>query len=237
MYLSRKRGKLRPAEKTDDDDVAISAHMVIDFDTDPNALRYAVGLEDHEGLSRSRIQALLEAEIKKHVPEVTGITEEGQEKVGAPKLILSAHPGELMKAGEMIPVQIDVVRQTPRRTMVADHVDPYVEVSERRILKLVHEGTAEQLREGLVRFVRRLKGQYPQHRFRVKWTSDASPDVVGTTEVQPGERPERLLERALTRTVNIAGFRNLPDASEKIVDRLANRMLDVVREIGKEGRP
>ncbi|WP_156963867.1 hypothetical protein [Muricoccus aerilatus] len=237
MYLSRTGGRLRPAEKTDDDDVAISAHMIIDFDTDPTALRYGVGLEDHEGISRTRIQSLFDAELKKHLPEVTGITPEGQEKVGAPRLMLSAHPGQMMKEGEMIPAQIEIVRQIPRRTMVADHADPYIEISERRVLKLVREGPIEQLQTELVAFVRRLKRKYPEHRFRVRWRNSVSPEVVGTTQVEPQERPERLLERAMTRTVTLSGFRNLPDASETIVDRLASRMLGAVREVGREGRP
>lgn len=229
MYLNRKKFELRPADKDEEEDVAISSHMVIDLGVPQNHKRYPVALEDHEHLSRSRIQKFLQDLMVDHMPPVTAVISEGVEKSGPPKVIMDAHPGRIMSRTDLAPAEIDLVLRTPRRAMVADDVDPYRQVVERRVFKLVRDGPMAELRQAAVDFVTQLRQKFPKHVIRVRWRDPDEPQRAEVTKVDPLQRPEALLERALTRTIHLTGFRGLPDATEKIVTRLATRMLEELR--------
>jgi hypothetical protein len=237
MYLNRGQARLRSAAKADDEDVAISSHLVIDFDVLPGMMRYPTGFEDNEGISRTRVKAFLVSLLKDYLGEVEAVLEEGISKTGLANVIMDSRPGRLIKESELKPIEIEMVKQLPRKQMTADSRELYREISDRRILRLVREGTAQQLQRDMVLFVKRLKGQYPQHRIRVRWrdANDADgPDEV--TKADPLERPERLLERALSHTVTLDGFRGLPDATASVLPTLAERMLQELRRIASEDR-
>ncbi len=237
MYLSRNAAALRVAAKNDDEDVAISAHLVIDFGVPSGAMRYPAALEDHETVSRLRIQSLFQKLLKQYLPSVTAEVAEGVGKTGEPKLIMDAHPGRKITGTDLKPFEIELIKQTPRQQMTASHVDPFVQSVERRLFKLVHDGTAAQLRAGAVSYATKLRGLFPEHRIRIRWRDpDNRADAGATTIVEPGERPERLLERALTRTEHLEGFRGLPEATPTVISRLAQRMLESLRAMAVEDR-
>ena len=238
VYMKRGKASLRPAIKDEDEDVALSAHLVIDFDVSAGVTHYPAGLEDHEGISRSRIQALLQRLLQDYMPDVVAVLDEGIEKPGRPKLIMTSHEGRPIKATDLKPMEIELIKQRPRRAMMASSGPMYYEVSERRVLKLAHDGTPATLRAAVVKFVTNLRRNYPDHRIRVRWRDPENREEPGeVTQLDPLERPERLLERALTRTEYLEGFRSLPDATNTIIARLADRMLEVVRAVAEEERP
>jgi hypothetical protein len=140
MYLKRGGTGLRAAAKDDDEDVALSAHMVINFDVPQNTMRYRVALEDHEGVSRTRIQALFQTLLQENLPSVTAVLAEGVTKPGPPRVHLDAHPGRLMGQTATKPVTIDVVKLTRRRTMTAGVSDAYYQAMDRRVFKLARDG-------------------------------------------------------------------------------------------------
>lgn len=237
MYLSRSAAALRAAAKSDDEDVAVSAHLVVDFEVSSGALRYPAALEDHENLSRLRIQLLFQKLLQNYLPTVTADVAEGVGKTGQPKIILDAHPGRKISGTDLKPVELELIKQTPRKQMTASHVDPFVQSIERRIFKLVHEGSAAELREAALAYVKGLRGRFPQHRIRIRWRDPADKvDTGSVTLIEPGDRPERLLERALTRTEHLDGFRGLPDATQTVNVRLALRMVESLRTVAAEDR-
>jgi hypothetical protein len=230
VYLKRDGTGLRTAEKYDDEDVALSAHMVIYFAMPQNVMRYRVALEDHEGISRSRIQPLFQTLLQQCLPSVIGVTEEGTPKTGAPRVLLDAHEGRLMRDTENKPAAIEVIKLTPRRTMVADAADAYHQTSDRRYFKLVREGAPAELRDLMVAKARELRGEFPDYNIRIRWESPDDPNHrTEVTRIDPLQDPRTLLERATTRDILIDGFHNLPQATDKIVQRLADRMLDELR--------
>jgi len=234
MYLNRSQLDLRPATKSDDEDVAISAHMIVDFDVPLNSMRYPTALEDHEGLARTRVQKLLQDLLQKHMPPVTAIISDGVEKTNPPKVIMDARPGRIMGKTELAPVEIELIKLTPRRTMTADAADPYYQASERRVFKLAKQGALADLRDQAIAFVRKLRSERPDHTIRIRWRDPDDPQESEVTKLDPLDRPERLLERALTRTVHLTGFRGLPDATDKVVQRLADRMVEALRSAVSE---
>ncbi len=234
MYMNRRRGGLRPAAKSDDEDVAISSHMVIDFDVPQNSMRYPTALEDHEGIARTRVQKYLQDLLQQYMPPVTAIVGEGIEKTNPPKIVMDARPGRIMGKTGLSPVEIEVITLSPRKVMVADSADIYYQASERRVFKLAREGRLSDIRDEAMGFVRKLRKNNPDHTIRIRWRDPDNPRDSEVTKVDPIDRPERLLERALTRTVHLTGFRNLPDATDKIVQRLADRMVEALREAVSE---
>jgi hypothetical protein len=235
MYLSRSQLALRPAAKNDDEDVAVSSHMVVDFDVPQNSTRYPIALEDHEGIPRWRVQKVFQELLQNHMPVVSVVVGDGIEKSNPPKIYMDARPGRVMQKTDLKPVEIEVVKLTPRKVMIADSADPYVEASERRVFKLVREGVLAEIRDEAVAFVKKLRKKNPNHTIRVRWRDPDNPSDSEVTKLDPlDERPERLLERALTRTVHLSGFRGLHDATDKIVTRLADRMLEALREVVSE---
>ena len=234
MFLKRQAMMLRPAEKDDDEDVAVSAHMVIDFEVPVGSMRYRTALEDHEGIPRLRIQRLFQALLQSHMPPVTAVLEDGLTRVGPPKVVLNAHPGRLIADTSAKPVEIDVVKLTPRKALVADAVDPFYQSVDRRVFKLVRDGLVEELRMRAVEKVRELRHDFPDHRIRIRWRDPETNGIDEVTQLDPLDRPERLLERAMTRTVLLSGFLNLPEATNKVVVRLAKRMLETLRQTAAE---
>jgi hypothetical protein len=230
MFLKRGIMELRSAAKDDDEDVALSAHMVIDFDVAPESMRYRAALEDHEGISRSRIQSLFQTLLQDHMAPVVAFLEDGITKVGPPKVVLDAHPGRVIKDTSAKPVEIDVVKLTRRGALVADTLDPYYQSVERRVFKLARDGLAAELRTRALEKVWELREIHPGHRIRIRWRDPEKAGIDEITQLDPLDQPERLLERALTRTVRLGGFRSLPDATNTIVPRLAERMLASLRE-------
>lgn len=235
MYLSREAMVLRAAEKDDDEDVALSSHMVIDLDVPPGWMRYPTALEDHEGIARLRTQKLFQTVLQTYMPPVTAVLEDGLVKVGAPKVILAAHPGRLIGDSGLKPVQIDTFKLTPRRALVADDADYFYQAIDRQVFKRTRDGPVAELRDRALAKVRELRGVQPDHRIRIRWRDEADSEAADEiTELDPLDRPERLLERALTRTVLLSGFRHLPDATNIIIARLAERMLQTLRDITAE---
>lgn len=235
MYLKHGGTGLRAAPKDDDEDVALSAHMVIDFDVPQNTMRYRVALEDHEGVSRTRIQVLFQTLLQENMPSVTAVLAEGVTKPGPPRVHLDAHPGRLIGQTATKPVEIDVVKLTPRRTMTAGTSDPFYQAMDRRVFKLGRDGAVAELRDRAIEKARELRRDYPEHTIRIRWQDPHNPDnKKEVTRLDPLDRPERLLERAMTREVHLSGFRNLPQATNTIVARLADRMLEAIRETAAE---
>lgn len=234
MYLKRDAMVLRAAAKDDDEDVALSSHMVIDLDVPNGSMRYPTALEDHEGIARLRVQKLFQAALQKYMLPVTAVLEDGLVKVGPPKVIMAAHPGRLIGDSALKPIEIDTFKLTPRRALVADDADFFYQAIDRRVFKLARDGPVAELRERALAKVRELRGAHPDHRIRIRWrdADTETPDEI--TQLYPLDRPERLLERALTRTVLLGGFRNLPDATNIIVARLAERMLQALQDIAAE---
>lgn len=231
MYLNRSQLRLRPATKSDDEDVAISAHMIVDFDVPLNSLLYPTALEDHEGLARTRVQKLLQELLQRHMPPVTAVISDGVEKTNPPKVIMDARPGRIMGTTKLAPVEIELIKLTPRRTMTAGAVDLYYQVSERRVFKLAMQGALADLHDQAIAFVRKQRSAYPDHTIRIRWRDPDDPQETEITKLDPLDRPERLLERALTRTVHLTGFRGLPDATDKVVQRLADSMVNALRKV------
>jgi len=229
MYMNRNKSDLRPAAKNEDEDVATSAHMIIDFSVPQNSMRYPTALEDHEGIARTRVQKFLQELLQQYMPPVTAIVGEGIEKTNPPKIVMDARPGRIMGKTSLSPVEIEVIRLTSRKQMIADSADLYYQASERRIFKLARQGLLSELRDEAIAFVHKLRKSSPDHTIRIRWRDPDDPRDAEVTKVDPMDRPERLLERALTRTVHLTGFRNLPDATDKVVQRLAERMVEALR--------
>ena len=236
MYLKRRAMELRAAAKADDEDVALSAHMVVDFDVPEGSMRYRTALEDHEGISRSRVQDLFQRLLRNYLPPVEAVLEEGITKVGPAKVNLDAHPGRLIRDTSAKPVEIDVVKLTRRKALAADSVDPFYQSVERRVFRLGRDGPFAELRAQAMAKVQELRNIHPDHRIRIRWRDPTANSIDEVTQLDPLDRPERLLERALTRTVQLGGFRNLPDATSNIIPRLADRMLACLRETADEDR-
>ncbi|MFT8491020.1 MAG: hypothetical protein ABF672_10795 [Gluconobacter oxydans] len=144
-------GEIRFAEKKDDEDPIISAHMVIYLGPEGKGTRNLVALEDEEGISRSRIRDLFQKLMETYLGEVTSVISEGVNKTGKPNIGFDAHPGKNVSGSNLIPFEIDLLKQNLRSVMCADGMDPYVETSERKVFKLVAEGSAKQLREILLK--------------------------------------------------------------------------------------
>lgn len=235
IYMKRGGTELRAAAKDNDEDVALSAHMVVDFDVSQGAMHYRVALEDHEGVSRSRIQRLFQKLLQEHMPSVTAVSEDGIAKSGPPRVRLEAHPGRLIRETETKPVEIEVVKRTPRQTLTADMADPFYEAIDRRVFRLARGGAFAELRARAVAKANELLGRFPGYRIRIRWRDANDPNRRDeVTEIEPQDQPELLLERALTLTVHLTGLHNLPQATSTIVTPLAARMLAAIRDLEEE---
>lgn len=81
-----------------------------------------------------------------------------------------------------------------------------------------------------------MRGEYKQHRIRIRWKDPDNTSVKPeSTILQPDDnREERLLERVISRTELLTGFKNLPAATMRVIDCLASKMLETLLEIKKE---
>jgi hypothetical protein len=227
MFHNTSTSELRPAEMFENEVVATSAHMVIDITDPEQSWRYPVAMEDVDGISRGRTSRLLQAELQK-ITEVTAVVD-GYPKPGKPAVSLSSVPGPLMGNGRQRPVAIEVLRLRPRRSLDADDANPFVESRDELIFRAVPAAPTARLLDALPNIVRRLRRERPGSRVRVRWKSDDD-DKLRLTQIDPGQRAEQLLERAMTRTVQIrvAGA-PLADAYPEIEPRLVRAITAALR--------
>jgi hypothetical protein len=221
--LTYRTAKMRPGEA-----VAVSAHMVVDLCDPHNTQRYKVGLEDIDGISRGRVSALLERELRRLGPVVADV--EGEAREGEAKVIMDSLPGPLMGSSGNRPYQIEVIRLSPSRGIKADAGSSFHASKEEWIFRASADSPVEQLVAALPSFVRKLRTAHPQHTIRVRWKHEGETrDLI--TRAQPGDRAERLLERAMTRAALIAdmGF-EMPDALTDVEPKLVDRILEVLRQ-------
>lgn len=218
---------LRTVDMKPGEGLAISAHMVIDLNDPNNTYRYSVGLEDIEGVSRSRVQSLFEKELRKLITVSADVG--AREKEGPPNVTLDSVPGPLMGESGAYPVEIEVLRLTPRKELVASSAPLFHETKREVVFRPSPKAPLADLLDILPRMVDRLKKEYPDHRIRVRWKR---PDEtrLQVTAIDATQRAEALLERALTSNVRITdlGF-EMPYALPAVERRMVKRILEVLR--------
>lgn len=219
--------RLRAATMQAGDSVAVSAHMVIDLRDPLNATRYAVGLEDIEGISRSRVEALLEKELRKLITVAANVG--GREKEGEPSVRFDSMPGTLMSKSGSRPAEIEAIKLTPRRGLVAGHEPYFSETKREFVFRADPDAPLEKLLDALPAKVRQIRKEYRDHRIRVRWKQPGETRAK-VTQIDPTQRAEALLERAMTSSACITnlGF-EMPDAVPSVENRLVKRILEVLR--------
>jgi len=219
--------RLRTVAMQPGESVAVSAHMVIDLHDPKNAMRYGVGLEDIDGISRSRVENLLERELRKLVTVSADVG--GREKEGEPVVTFDSVPGPLMGESGKRPMEIELLKLTPRRGLTAAAVPYYEEAKREYVFRADPSAPLDRLLAVLPTTVQDLMRQHPDHKVRVRWkTPGETREQV--TQIDPTQRAEALLERALTSSACITdlGF-EMPGAVPTVDSRLVKRILEVLR--------
>lgn len=224
VFHNVETSELRTAEMKVGEALAYSAHMVIDFSDPTGTWRYPVALEDIDGISRSRTSELLQRELRK-ISSVTAVVE-GHPKSGLPTVVMNSMPGALMKNGRNRPVMIEVISLRPRTAITADDVSFFVEAKDEYVYKPIPLSTTDELVSALPDFVEELREKHKGYRIRVRWKSDDD-EKVRSTQIEPSQRAETLLERAMTRTnlIRVEGA-PLADAYAKLEPRLVQALVD-----------
>jgi hypothetical protein len=216
--------KLRTVDLIDGESVAHSAVMVVDLNVAQGMMRYPTALEDIDWVSRTRVTALLQRELRK-LGMVTAYVE-GHPVPGEPTVTMSSVPGPL--AGKY-PIEIEAEIKKPRKEMVAYGAEPIALVSDRKVFRPISKQPLDDAVETFKRIAGILKEDYPDRAITIRWREPGTNRVHKTSITSVG-RAEQLFERAMTDTRRLTDLDfYVPAATDTLDDRLVTRILGVLR--------
>jgi hypothetical protein len=227
VYRKLKSGKERVVLKGPDEGGAASAHLVIDLNSPPNVFRYRCGLEDVEGVSRSRILPFLQELIRGIGGPVTAVIDDEEVQGEAKVEMQSLHKDTLSDAAGR-PLAVQLVQLERRKRLDGVGQERYRESSKIVNFAIDRKGSAQRAMEGLLQIRERQKTDYPDYALmRVQWLR---PDSK-TQTVHVDSIAEDLLQRALTRLELMTGFTEpLTTATLRIRYDLVDKALDNLRK-------
>jgi hypothetical protein len=225
VYRDFKNYSEKVYRKTPDEGGAASAHLLISLDAEANVFRYRAGLEDIEGVSRSRIVPFLQEVIRVNCGQVTAIVDE-EKHTGDPVIELDAiHKDKLGDAAGR-PVSVQLVQLHRRKRLDGSGDERYRE-SKKTIEFVIDQKRPLTESLGALFDIRHHQetsfSDYPL--MRIRWKR---PDER-TQTLHVDSLADDLMQRAFTRLEVVKGFKeDLVGATKKIRTDLATEMMRVI---------
>jgi hypothetical protein len=181
---------------------AASAHLVIDLAAKPNVHRYKAGLEDIEGVARSRIIPFLQDLLRTYCGQAKVIIDGVPFTGDAVAELQSLHKDKIGNAAGR-PLSVELVHLEPRKRLDAVGAERYRERSRTVEFSIEKKGPIEVALEALRNI--RLRQQtelsdYPVMRIRWK-RPDGKTQTLSVDNIA-----EDLMQRAFTRLELVSGF-------------------------------
>lgn len=212
VYRSLTTGRERRFTKQLSEAGAVSAHLVLKLAPAPNTLRYRVGLEDVEGVSRSRVLPFLEQVIRDFCGEVTAATDNGQRTGDAMLEMDAVHQDKLSNAAGR-PIAVELVRLRPRRSLDPPSLEGFHESRRSILFSIDEKPTLRESVETLLKIRERQQADFQDYPLmRIRWKR---PDNRMQTLPVDG-LAEDLLQRAFTRMELISGI--TPDLPASMIE-------------------
>lgn len=225
VYRDMKSGKETQFKKGPDEGGAASAHLVIDLASDANTYRYRAGLEDIEGVSRSRILPFLQQMMRASCGAVSTVIED-EIFIGEAVLDLQAvHRDRLVNAAGR-PVSVDLIMLQPRPKIDPRGGDRYREVKVTREFVIDRKSPVETAMAALKSIRHRQQTEFADFpMMRIRWKRPD--DKVQTLRVD--SLADDLMQRAFTRVEVVTGFHDLVSATKDIRTDLTAKMFAVIQ--------
>lgn len=225
VYRDMKSGKEKQFRKGPDEGGAASAHLVIDLASAANSYRYKAGLEDIEGVSRSRILPFLQHLMRASCGAVSTVIEDEIFTGEAVLELQSVHRDRLENAAGR-PVSVDLIMLQPKTKIDSLGGDRYREVKVTREFVIDRKSPIESAMAALKSIRKRQQTEFADFpMMRIRWKRPD--DKVQTLRVD--DLADDLMQRAFTRVEVVTGFHDLVSATKDIRADLVAKMFAAIR--------
>jgi hypothetical protein len=210
VYRNIKSDNETVYKKGPDEGGAASAHLVIDLRAEPNVFRYRAGLEDVEGVPRSRIQPFLQELFRTYIGQAQVVID-GEQFEGDPVVELQAvHKDKLSDAAGR-PISVDLVHLEPRRKLDGVGEERYHERKMTREFTIDRRQPVAAAISALFDIRKRQQDEFKAYPLmRIRWKRDDE----RTQTLRVESLADDLMQRAFTRLELIDGF------TDDLVDRI-----------------
>jgi hypothetical protein len=226
VYRNIKSDSETVYKKGPDEGGAASAHLVIDLKTRPNVFRYRAGLEDVEGVSRSRVQPFLQDLFRTYIGQAKVVID-GEQFEGDPVVEIQAVQKDKLSDAAGRPLSVELVHVQPRHKLDGVGEERYHERKMTREFSIDRKQPVGKALAALFDIRKRQQAEFKAYpMMRIRWKRDDE----RTQTLRVENLADDLNQRAFTRLELIDGFKDhLVSATKVIRQDVFAKICDVVR--------